>query len=120
MKKLLITLTVLIFTLSSISAFAGQQYERRNNNLYKKHRQGQQYDSRDFRKPQYNSHHGPNYHYTHRHKNYKYYRHYHWDQWNKIRHDRRYRDGHYHSDNGYLMFSFCDPNNGLCFSISLD
>ena len=116
MKKIIIAFISLIFLFSSVPAFSAGGYVRRNNNLYKK--QDVRRPSPKVYKKQY--HHGHSYRYTHHGRHYTYLRHYRWNEWNRIRNDRRYHNGHYHSDNGYLMFSFCDPDNGLCFSISLD
>jgi hypothetical protein len=122
MKKIIMIIIALIFLTSGVS-FSGQQQGKRHN-------KDQTYKEKKIypRNHPYNQPRGYAYgHYKHRdrYRGYKYKGHYRWSEWNRERHHYhdRYRDGRYHhDDNGYLMFSYCNRNNGekVCFSISID
>jgi len=123
-KKIIILIVGIVFLLSGVG-FTGQDKRHKKKKRSYHHEQ------------KYNRHYHPSYqkrgkaygHYKHRryerYRKHRYKRHYHWREWNRerVRHQRRYKGGHYHhDDNGYLMFSFCNKQNGdkMCFSISID
>lgn len=132
--------TALIFLLVGTNVFAGERYHKnstvilltgakafknKQNNHQKK--MNQRYKQRkkryqEFQKRNRRHRHAQTYKYKKRGKRYHYSRHYNWNQWKRERNmiPKRYQGGHYHSDKGFLMFSFCDPDNDFCFSISLD
>lgn len=120
MKKIILLVIALVFLTSGLS-FAGQRDKKQEKRGYNKE---QRYPKNH---PRYRPRGYAYGHYKHRdrYRGYRYNGHYMWHEWNKERqhHRDRYRDGRYHhDDNGYLMFSYCNKENGekVCFSISID
>lgn len=125
MKKLVVFLIVLIFSLSTISAsIAGKNDKRNQRRGGDEYNQHQRYDNRggNHWNRNYKKHPRRSYHHKqYRHRNY--YNRGHWNRhdwnrhYNKNRH--KYRSGKYYRQNGFLTFSFCE-REGVCFSFSID
>lgn len=133
MKKFIILVVVLIFSLTSFPAYAKDKRrggDTRGNKQYhyngypkQQHRDrgyrdrgrghGRQKHYRHYgnyhRRPR---HHSPNYrgHFNSRHAWNDYYR----------RHHREYRnERYYRGPDGFLRFGFCERDSGICFSFSI-
>jgi hypothetical protein len=96
-----------------------QRYNRRGNRHdYRRDHNNRGYYGEPMHR--YGTNHGHAYRYKHNGKHYNYSRHRTWKKWRTERLQPRYERGHYHRSNGFLMFSYCNDDNNLCFSISLD
>jgi hypothetical protein len=96
-----------------------QRYNRRGNRHdYRRDHNNRGYYGEPMHR--YGTNHGHAYRYKHNGKHYNYSRHRTWKKWRTERLQPRYKRGHYHHSNGFLMFSYCNDDNNLCFSISLD
>lgn len=128
MKKILLAIILLIFSLSVIPVVDAGKSDKRSK---KRQTFDQQYD-RGYTKnhgPRGGYDHGWGHHKKNKHRRYdhrspKYHNRGHWNSWDKWdRHYRRnhhkYRDGKYDRDrDGFLRFRFCD-GEGFCFSFSI-
>ena len=95
-----------------------QRYNRRGNRHNYRRNLNRGYYGEPMHR--YGTNHGHAYRYKHNGKHYNYSRHRTWKKWRTERRQPRYERGHYHHDNGFLMFSYCNDDDNLCFSISLD
>lgn len=121
-KKLLVILTIIIFSFSMISFASADRYKKGKKGNRDRY-QHQTRDNRDRHPAGWNPYYHRNKRSHGRHHYEPYYRG-HWKtrhKWERHhrRYPHRYRGGKYYRDKrGHLMFSFCE-REGICFSFSI-